>query len=261
MKSIAANKENNYSLHNIENYKSALDCDISEVVKKYSSLIIEYLKFITDNIKIRNTGLAKFIIIRGLDTITHVFMHTLSTTKNINLTYFHCQKSFYFYVEFVGQISEDDKVFLQLTSRDATTYVYKKTIFDLNMEFKKSPANEAEFRGKLETISAYINLHQTYLLKVINAKKMELSNLEYLMKLPEKLSHIQKITTLEGIVERLYHKIVDIDAFFEVNALLLKKVIKAPTLLCNAEKNIKADMFDEKITESPDKFVAWFLSS
>ena len=152
-------------------------------------------------------------------------------------------------------------MFLQLTSRDATTYVYKKTIFDLNMEFKKPPTNEAEFRGKLETISAYVNLYQTYLLKVIHAKKMELSNLDYLTKLPEKLNHLPKIKVLEGIVERLYHKIADIDAFFEVNALLLKKVVKTPNLLCNAEKNIKADVFDEKITETPDKFVAWFLSS
>jgi Asp-tRNA(Asn)/Glu-tRNA(Gln) amidotransferase C subunit len=129
------------------------------------------------------------------------------------------------------------------------------------MEFKKPPTNEAEFRSKLETVSAYVNLYQTYLLKVIHAKKMELSNLEYLMKLPEKLNHLPKIKVLEGIVERLYHKIADIDAFFEVNALLLKKVVKTPTLLCNAEKNIRADVFDEKITETPDKFVAWFLSS
>jgi hypothetical protein len=98
-------------------------------------------------------------------------------------------------------------------------------------------------------------------LKVIHAKKMELSNLDYLMKLPEKLNHLPKIAILEGVVERLYHKIVDIDAFFEVNALLLKKVVKTPALLCNAEKNIKAEVFDEKIAETPDKFVAWFLSN
>ena len=161
MKSIATNKDNNYSLHNSENYKSALDCDISEVVKRYSLLIVEYFKFITENIKIRNTGLSKFIVIRGLDTITHVFLHILSCTKNINLTYFHCQKSFYFYVEFVGQISEDDKVFLQLTSRDATTYVYKKTMFELNPTFKKTDENAAEFSNTLETINTYIKIYQT----------------------------------------------------------------------------------------------------
>jgi hypothetical protein len=49
--------------------------------------------------------------------------------------------------------------------------------------------------------------------------------------------------------------------FFEINAILLKKVIKNPDLLCNAEKNIKTDMFDEKLSESPDKFIAWILSS
>jgi hypothetical protein len=129
------------------------------------------------------------------------------------------------------------------------------------MEFKKSPTNEAEFRGKLETISAYVNLYQTYLLKVIHAKKMELSNLDYVIKLPEKINHLPKIAILEGIVERLYHKIADIDAFFEVNAILLKKVVKNPVLLGNAEKNIKADVFDEKITDTSDKFIAWFLSS
>lgn len=261
MKSIAANKDNNYSLHNSENYKLSLDCDVSEVVKRYSLLIVEYFKFIIENIKIRNAGLAKFIVIRGLDTITHVFIHILSSTKNINLTYFHCQKSFYFYVEFVGQISEDDKVFLQLTSRDATTYVYKKTMFDLNPEFKKNDENAAEFSRKLETINTYINIYQTYLLKIIHEKNVDSSNIDYLTRVPEKLNHIPKIKILEGIVEQLYYKIADMGTFFEINAILLKKVIKNPDLLCNAEKNIKTDMFDEKLSESPDKFIAWILSS
>lgn len=261
MKSIAVNKDNNYSLNNSENYKSVLDCDVSEVVKRYSLLIAEYFKFITENIKIRNTGLAKFIVIRGLDTITHVFIHILSSTKNANLTYFHCQKSFYFYVEFVGQISEDDKVFLQLTSRDATTYVYKKTMFDLNPELKKKDENMAEFSRKLETINTYINIYQTYLLKIIHEKNVDSSNIEYLTKLPEKLNHVSKIKILEGVVEQLYYKIADMGAFFEINAILLKKVIKNPDLLCNAEKNMKADMFEEKLSESPDKFIAWVLSS
>lgn len=261
MKSIATNKDNNYSLNNSENYKSALDCDVSEVVKRYSFLIAEYFKFITENIKIKNTGLAKFIVTRGLDTITHVFIHILSSTKNINLTYFHCQKSFYFYVEFVGQISEDDKVFLQLTSRDATTYVYKKTMFDLNPEFKKKDENAAEFSRKLETINTYINIYQTYLLKIIHDKNVDSSHIEYLTRLPEKLNHVSKIKILERVVEQLYYKIADMGAFFEINAILLKKVIKTPDLLCNAEKNIKADLFDEKLAESPDKFIAWVLSS
>ena len=137
MKSISLNKDNNFSLNVSENYKKELECDVSVVSKKYTELIVEYFKFIIENIKLSNLNFAKFIIIRGLDTITNVFLSLLYFTKNIDLTYFHCQKSFYFYVEFVGQISDDEKMFLQLTSRDATTYVYKKTIFDINNELKK----------------------------------------------------------------------------------------------------------------------------
>lgn len=261
MKSIAVSKENNYSLHNSENYKNILDCDVSEVIRKYSMIIVEYFKFIIENIKIKNTGLTKFIITRGLDTITHVFLHILSATKNINLTYFHCQKSFYFYVEFVGQISEDDKVFLQLTSRDATTYVYKKTIFELNNAYKKTVEDDSAFRDKLETTHTYIKLYQTYLLKIIHVKKIDLSNIVYLLRLPEKLNSFPKIRILEAIIDQLYHKISDMEAFFETNSLLLKKVLKTPDLLYNAEKNINSDVIDDKLMDSPDKFIAWFLSN
>jgi hypothetical protein len=261
MKSIAASKENNYSLHNSENYKNVLDGEVSDVIRKYSMIIVEYFKFIIENIKIKNNSLTKFIITRGLDTITHVFLHILSATKNINLTYFHCQKSFYFYVEFVGQISEDDKVFLQLTSRDATTYVYKKTIFELNNAYKKAGEDDSAFRERLETINTYIKLYQTYLLKIVHEKKIDLSNIVYLMRLPEKLNSFPKICLLEGITDQLYYKISDMDTFFETNSLLLKKVLKTPDLLYNAEKNIKSEVFDEKVVEAPDKFVAWFLSN
>ena len=98
-------------------------------------------------------------------------------------------------------------------------------------------------------------------MKIIHEKKAELSNIDYLIKLPEKLNHVPKITTLEGIVDRLYYKISDIGTFFEINAILLKKVIKTPDLLSNVEKNINADIFDDKLAESPDKFIAWVLSS
>ena len=164
MKKSVISKEKNYSLQNSENYRKDFNCNISEVVEKYSELIVEYFKFIMENIKTKNSSLTKFIIIRGLDSITNVFLHILYFTKNIDLTYFHSQKSYYFYVEFVGQISDDEKTFLQLTSRDATTYVYKKTVFDVSNEFKKINENVSdEFREKMDTIKSYINLYQMYM--------------------------------------------------------------------------------------------------
>jgi hypothetical protein len=134
-------------------------------------------------------------------------------------------------------------------------------MFELNPAFKKTDENAEEFSNTLETINTYVNIYQTYLLKIIHEKKVELSNIDYLTKLPEKMNHIPKITTLESIVDRLYYKVADISAFFEINTILLKKVIKTPDLLSNVEKNINADIFDDKLSEPPDKFIAWVLSS
>jgi hypothetical protein len=265
MKSVSSNKDINYSLNISENYKKDLDCDIGNVTKKYTELIVEYFKFIIENIKLTNTNFSKFIIIRGLDTITNVFFNLLYYTKNVDLTYFHCQKSFYFYVEFVGQISDDEKMFLQLTSRDATTYVYKKTIFDINNELKKIHEEVSPFfKEKLDNIQKYINIYQTYLLKIIQTKIIEVSNIENLSKIADKLNNIENknnIGGLENIVEKLYNKIDDINVFFEINHLLVKKFVKNPEIIKNSEKKINLEEFDSKLKETKDKFINWFLSN
>jgi hypothetical protein len=264
MKSGIINKDKNYSLNDIENYKKDLDCNINDVTNKYSLLIIEYFKFIKDNIKVSSSNLVKFITIRGLDTITNVFLHILYYTKNIDLTYFHSQKSFYFYVEFVGQISDDEKMFLQLTSRDATTYVYKKTIFEINNELKKiSQHTTPLFAEKIEIIKIYINIYQTYLLKIINTPKPISSNanVEQFMQLTDKLNSLNnksKIHSLENIIDKLYHKIENTTLFFEVNEFIIKKFLKNKDMLKNIEEKINIEEFDEKINGPCDKFINWF---
>ena len=166
---IIIDKEANFSLHNNENYRKELEPEIRDILKKISELFINYFKFITGNIKLTKSNFSRFIITRGLDTIINVFNNILFYTKNLDLTYFHCQKAFYFYVEFVGQISEDEKIILQLTSRDATTYVYKKTIFELNNDIRKNNEYISDYtRLKLDIINSYIDLYKTLLLKLIN---------------------------------------------------------------------------------------------
>jgi hypothetical protein len=263
MKGAPINKENNYSLLSSENYKKTLDCDVVEATKKYSQLILDYYKFIVENLKITNEGFSKFIIIRGLDTITNVFLHILYFTKNINLTYFHCQKSFYFYVEFVGQISDVEKTFLQLTSRDATTYVYKKTIFEIKNDFKKPAENDEELKSKLDLIHSNINMNQSYILKIIKSSKVEPAMIDCLPKLTEKLSAIQNKSNtiaLEKITDILFYKIENVSAFFEINNLLLKKISKANGLLHNAEKKCDSLEIDTKLADTPDRVVNWLLA-
>jgi hypothetical protein len=268
MKNTIASKDYNYSLHNIENYKKELNSPINEIVKKYLNLLVEYYKFIIENIKIKNKQFTHFIIMRGLDTITNVFLILLLYTKNVDLTYFHCQKSFYFYVEFVGQISEDEKMFLQLTSRDASTYVYKKTIFEINSEFKKMNDDmNAITRDKFEIINFYTSLCKNYLLKVIEKadfnKNEELLNLieETLDKLNSTQIKIEKLKIFELVSDKLLVSIENVESFFEANQHLVKKFVKNNNILNNCEKKILSEDFVNKINNEPyDKFINWLLS-
>lgn len=265
MKSIGVpEKDVIYSLQNTENYNLELTSDINEVVKKYSQLIVEYFSFIHENIKIKKSSLFRFIIIRGLDTITNVFNYILFSTKNLDLTYFHCQKSFYFYVEFVGQISEDEKSFLQLTSRDATTYVYKKTIYEIKNDYKKiNQENPNCFREKICIIEKYIKLYQIYLLKIIQTENINILNMEYLIKIYSKLNNLvdnTKISELENITQNLYYKINNDKLFLEINYLLIKKIVKNQKIIEKISNKIISDDFDIKILETPEKFIIWLTS-
>lgn len=246
MKNETANGENNYSLNKIENYKKNID-SVNEIIEKYSELIIEYFNFIYENIKIKNTTIQNFIVIRGLDTISHVFSYILYYTKNINLTYFHCQKSFYFYVEFVGQISDDEKSFLQLTSRDATTYVYKKTVFEINKEIKKlneeESSNISDSNDKIEIIDIFINMYKTMMYKLIkydsSNKDDQINNLIEIYQFLNK-TKVQKenIILLNEICDKLYFIINnDIQIYFETIKKVVKK-IKNNEYLNKYKKNI-----------------------
>jgi hypothetical protein len=264
MKSVTiVAKDNNYSLQNSENYKNETEFNLNDAIEKYSQLIIEYFKFIVDHMKIKKSPLLKFIIIRGLDTITNVFSHILYFTKNTDLTYFHSQKSYYFYVEFVGQISDDEKMFLQLTSRDATTYVYKKTVFDINNELKKLNENvSSEFKVKLDILKSYTNIYQTYLLKIIHLNEIDISYINQVAKLTEKINSLTKkedIFLLENITEKLYTKIENIDTFFVINYFLAKKFLKNPEQIIKVEKKLDLEDFQDKLSESNEKFISWFL--
>ena len=75
MSTTIINKDKNYSLHNLENYKKNIDNTTSEITEKYYLLLLEYFKFIVENIKPKNKAFTQFIISRGLDTITNVKTH------------------------------------------------------------------------------------------------------------------------------------------------------------------------------------------
>jgi len=276
----SSNIDNSYSLDCVDNYRQQLDQDVNEIVNKYVELIKEYLNFINDNIKIRNKQYIKFIIKRGLDTITNVFLNILYYTKNLNLTYFHCQKSFYFYVEFIGQITEDQHVYLQLSSRDAATYVYRKTIFELNNEYRKNiSAPSKETINKIDLLNVYIEIYKLLASKLVNPiknydennsteiKKDNKGNLiinDNLIKINSKLRvftfNLNELKNLNLLIEILDTKIEDENIFLEILINYLKKINKNTNLILKINEKMKNEDLNIYVDENVDKLVNWLIN-
>ena len=260
------NLENNYSLHNVDNFNKTLDISVNDVVEKYTNLVIEYLNFIYENIKVQNLTYSKFIVIRGLETITNVFSIILYYTKNIDITYFQCQKSFYYYIEFIGQITEEQHTFLQLNSRDAITYVYKKTLFEINNDFRKNMSSPTkENIQKFDLINEYIKIYKIILLKIINTEtKINTNYIDnfkiFCIKLNNIKIDIDNLNILGSLITILDNKIDNTDIFFKIILFITKKINKKLDFIKKFKDKSCQEDFDLYIEDDVEKFITWLTN-
>jgi hypothetical protein len=144
----------------LENYKETFDyTKKDEVIKCYIAIVKEYLKLCGNNLVIQDNGYYLFILKRGLQTITHCFKMLFMYSKNLDIVEQNCNKGICYYVEFMGQIGEDSNSYLQLNSKDATLFVYKKILFDIDEEFRKKYTLTHEEREYLNNINAILDVY------------------------------------------------------------------------------------------------------
>jgi len=162
-----------YSLETLDNYLETYDVQESAIYAKYVNLLSEFTSQAQSSITISNIDYYKYVVIKGVETITHVFRLLLLYTKNIELSYFNCKKALYYYIEFIGQISEDNHEFLKLTSKDASLFVYKKTIFAVQNNFRKEYKEENKDSIKTNNILHMTELFMSIFKATINDRVKE----------------------------------------------------------------------------------------
>jgi hypothetical protein len=235
-----------YALHNVENYKPIMQNTPQEILTKFTEVIIEYMRLIAEKINIKNKQYYIFIFERGIETLIHIFSMIFYYTKNLELTFYHSQKAYYFYIEFIEQISDDNITFLQLSSRDALMFVYKKTIFELNNDRKKlsSPLTTDE-----HTIVSYMDMQISIYKKLVSFillnKDFEYENkLEYINMCCNK---IQKIVTLLNKCKIKKNSILKEECIYVFVNLLANKQIEVVSI------NVFFDMLEEFIERVKQK--------
>ena len=174
-------KMNEFDLQNIENYNKTITDNEDEIYARYTNIIIQYLLLGIEKIKNHNADYVKYILIKGVFTISYVFKMLLMYTCNLQLTYHHCQKSYSYYIEFIGQIGDDAVTYLQLNSKDAALFVYKKTIFDILEEVKKKYTEVDVNEKKNKNVSIMMDIYNKVIeTEITHLNAEQIKNTEFI---------------------------------------------------------------------------------
>lgn len=119
-------------------YADSFNVTIEDSVKLYCNLLNDYFISILEKKKIKNKLYFQFIFDRGIKTIHHVFIILFIYIKNLPVIVNECKKGYFYYIEFIEQIMDEDYNFLHLSSSEAVLFVYKKTIYEIDQSYRKT---------------------------------------------------------------------------------------------------------------------------
>lgn len=240
----------NYVLYNTDNYKPQITNSLQEILNKFSEILIEYMRFISEKIKIKNKRHYVFIFERGIETLIHVFTMIFYYTKNLDLTFFHSQKAYYFYIEFIEQISDDNITFLQLSSRDAVVFVYKKTIYDINNDYKKTCAPlTGEESVIMEVLNSYMTIYKKISSYIINNPRFIFDKKEECIN-----SACDKLVHITSQINKNKNKVKNPvgESIYLFIKLLIKEQVSIPLFFTTLEEFIKCVQIKKKgIVDEP----------
>tara|TARA_Y100000741_G_C18257403_1_gene559479 strand:+ start:2400 stop:3140 length:741 start_codon:yes stop_codon:yes gene_type:complete len=143
-------------LDDISNYSTTFNCSIENAFIKYSNIIEEFL--IASN-PIKNSEYYKYVLIKGIENTYHIFNMLLLYSKNIEFSCYHTQRSYLYYCEFIEQIKNDNNKLLNLNIKDATLFIYKKILYNIEKDnFKITQIEEKNIILLDKIIMLYNNI-------------------------------------------------------------------------------------------------------
>ena len=237
-------EEKNRNIMNKNNYNTKIIND-NVIIFEYVKILHEYLSHMVEQKKIKNDTHYLFILTRGYSMLRNILLMMILYTNNIELVSFHLRKSYLYYTEFIGQIGEDSNSYLQLNSKDACLFVYKKTVYDINEEFRKNFQIKESNLFKVELFKKKIMLideiEQYLLSKYID----EYQNYKWLNKLRINIVKImEEICNLTVRDLKNKNKLKKINIFLDIIKLKNPPIEKTVSLIYNFIKKINKNTID-----------------
>lgn len=138
-------------------YQNEIDVCIASILNAYVILCQTYLSEVFDHIKLKDENtthqrnsteptsdmnvehnMKVYIILKGLDLVKVVFTSMMLYSRNLLVACQTARNAMLLYFEFITQINSNNYEYLQLSVRDTTLFVYKKTLFNIDIETKNA---------------------------------------------------------------------------------------------------------------------------
>jgi hypothetical protein len=92
-KNMTEQNNSKTSLSNSENYCNQISININDIVLQQLNILEEYIKNMNDIFRVNKKN-KLYIIIKGIETIFHIYQQILYYTNNHKLAYYYSHKYF-----------------------------------------------------------------------------------------------------------------------------------------------------------------------
>jgi len=148
-----------YSLSDKKIYSDKITGDLNQYFMNYKKIILMYLNHYKNIIENREE-FNNEIKFTGISALTNIYLILLISTKNLNATMHNCEKTIFYFFEFIEQMNApktDIQAILKLNVFDAKLFIYKKTIYDIIEINYKNNEYEEIFFINMKNYSLVIN--------------------------------------------------------------------------------------------------------
>jgi len=247
-------------IQNEDNYFPTLQNTEKECFIHYIKIINDYIKDFNDKIIYQNNNKHSFIMEKGLETIQHVFMQSLLYSNNLEFTIDVTEKAYQYFIEFIGQIGEENNAIFNLSSQDAVLFAYKKTIYEIPAKIRK---DFTEHDKLITTIKGYTEIYDVLLSYHIN-KFQTIENIDLFLPITDSLLQLpllfEYLNTILSFIKFIQIKSIPSIKYFQTVNLFIKSISRKAISLECIEKKYLTPQLDNILDASANKIVRWFLT-
>ena len=247
-------------IQNEDNYFPTLENTEKECFFCYIRLVNDYISLFNTKITHQNIEKNVFIAEKGLETIRHVFMHFIVYSNNLEFTVDVTEKAYQYYIEFIGQIGEENNAIFNLSSQDAILFAYKKTIYEIPCKIKKEFQSASSL---VQTIKNYIDLYDSLMIYQLN-QFHTVDNVDIFMPITDSLAqlpllfpHLDTIISFNHFLQT--KKLQNIKYLQTIN-MFIKNIARRPIDVATIEKKYLTLQLENILDATPSKIVKWFSS-